>query len=200
LHLAARSDDVGRFVLRDVPVGKVELSVRRLGFEPSAFVLTVPADRGDTLALVLDVRPLRIDGVIVNGTDMKRLVALEEFYRRRAAGGGWFVTRAEIEARQPSYLSDVMRGLAGVQVVRLARNGGSTVRFLASRSSRRDCPPQFWLDGQRLENFELDDVSPRDVEGIELYQGPGTTPMQFAHNVGTRGCGTVIIWTRLPGT
>src|SRR6266550_4397267 len=75
-HLAARSDDVGRFVLRDVPVGKVELSVRRLGFEPSAFVLTVPADRGDTLALVLDVRPLRIDGMIVNGAEMNRFVAL----------------------------------------------------------------------------------------------------------------------------
>lgn len=200
LHLAARSDDVGRFMLRGVPVGKVELSVRRLGFEPSMFVLTIPADRGDTLALVLDVKPLRIDGMIVNGVEMKRVVALEEFYRRRSAGGGWFVTRAEIEVRNPSYLSDVLRGRAGLQVVRLPRNSGSTVRFLASRSSRRDCPPQFWLDGQRLDNFELDDVPPRDVEGIELYEGPGTTPMQFAHNGGTRGCGTVVIWTRLPGT
>jgi hypothetical protein len=198
LHLATRSDDTGRFVLRDVPIGKVDVSVRRLGFEPMTFELTVPSGRGDTLALVLDVKPLGLGAMIVSEVELKHAFALEEFYRRRVRGGGWFVTRADIEARNSGYLSDVLRGMAGLQIVRLARNSGYTIRFSASRSSRRDCPPLFWVDGQRVDNIDLDDFPPRDVEGIELYQGASTTPAQFAQGSGIRSCGTVVLWTRIP--
>jgi hypothetical protein len=200
LQLSTRTDSLGRFMMRGVPVGRVGLSVRRLGFEPSVFEVDVPSDGKDTLALILDVKAVSLDATVVGATELKQMIALEEFYRRSVRGGGWFVRRADIEARRSSYLSDVLRGIAGIRVVRLPRGNGSTVRFVSSGSSRRDCPPVFWVDGQRVENFELDDLPPRDVEGIELYQGPSTTPAQFANNAGARYCGAVIIWTRVPGT
>jgi hypothetical protein len=61
----------------------------------------------------------------------------------------------------------------------------------------RDCPPQYWLDGIPLMNGSADEFSPDNVEAIELYAGPATTPPQF----NTRGqtCGTVVVWSRLPG-
>jgi hypothetical protein len=198
LQLTTRTDTAGRFILLGVPIGRVELSVRRLGFEPSIFEITVPPGGGDSLALVLDVKAITLDALVVGSTELKHMIALEEFYRRRARGGGWFVTRADIEARRSGNVSDVLRGIAGIRVVRLARGYGSTVRFVSSGSSRRDCPPVFWVDGQRVENFELDDIPPRDIEGIELYQGPSTIPAQFAHNTGVKYCGAVIIWTRVP--
>ena len=39
---------------------------------------------------------------------------------------------------------------------------------------------------------------PGDIEGIELYSGPSSTPMQFASSDG-KTCGTVVIWSRPPG-
>ena len=41
----------------------------------------------------------------------------------------------------------------------------------------------------------IDDlVGPGDVEGIEIYKGPATTPVQF--NTMFAGCGAIAIWTR----
>ena len=82
LQLSTRTDSSGRFTLRGVPVGHVALSVRRLGFEPSVFEVDVPSGRGDTLALVLDVKAVTLDATVVGATELNQMIALEEFYRR----------------------------------------------------------------------------------------------------------------------
>jgi hypothetical protein len=42
-------------------------------------------------------------------------------------------------------------------------------------------------------------MPPVDVEGVELYAGPAGLPPEFNQLYGTTACGTVAIWTRLPG-
>jgi hypothetical protein len=71
-----------------------------------------------------------------------------------------------------------------------------TLRF----SRRADCPPAYFLDGLFMSNFNIDDVSPRDVEGVELYAGFAGLPQEFAKQMGVQACGVVVIWTRIPGT
>jgi hypothetical protein len=61
----------------------------------------------------------------------------------------------------------------------------------------RDCRPQYWVDGVPLESGSAEEFSPDNVEAIELYASPATTPPQFSTR--SRTCGTVVVWTRLPG-
>jgi hypothetical protein len=92
-------------------------------------------------------------------------------------------------------MSDMLRMAPGVQIVRAAAGNG--VRF-TSGASRRNCPPLVWIDGQKAPGMEVDQIPLSDVEGIELYQGASTTPPQFWQNAATT-CGTIVVWTRLPG-
>jgi len=56
-----------------------------------------------------------------------------------------------------------------------------------------------WIDGQRAPGMEIDEIPLTDIEGIELYNGASTTPAEFSQTNSTQ-CGTIVIWTRLPGT
>jgi hypothetical protein len=55
-----------------------------------------------------------------------------------------------------------------------------------------------WVDGQKAPGLEIDDIPLRDVEGIEVYNGPATTPMQFTAGHSMTQCGTIVIWSRPP--
>lgn len=198
-HLLTRTDTGGAFVLARVDAGQTELSVRRLGFAPLSVQLEVKANATDSLIVVMAAQALELAGVEITEQTKRRLLEIEDFYRRRAKGiGGTFYTREDIEARHASRLSDVLREAPGVRFVR-ARGGGSGIRFDSPANFRRDCVPQYFVDGQRVTNIEIDDLSARDIEGIELYAGPSTTPTQFQQSAIT-SCGTVVIWTRVPGT
>jgi hypothetical protein len=196
-RLLVQSDSAGRFVLRGLPVGATRVTARHLGYSPLAHEVVVAAGAVDTLALVMTMQPRLLDAVEVSEREMRRQIAIEEFYRRRVRStGGVFITRDDIDDRHASRLSDVLRGVPGVAFVR--SRGGSGIRLVTSSVNRRDCVPQYWVDGVRMSNVEIDDFSARDVEGLELYHGPATTPMRFSQGAVT-SCGTVVIWTRVPG-
>jgi hypothetical protein len=46
--------------------------------------------------------------------------------------------------------------------------------------------------------MEIDEIPLNDIEGIELYNGPSTTPAEFWQANGSQ-CGTIVVWSRLPG-
>ena len=197
-HLLTRTNNAGQFVLRKVDAGQSELSVRRLGYSPRSVQIDVQPTTNDTIVVVLAAQALELPGVAVNDQTKRRLLWIEDFYRRRAQGiGGTYYTRDDIDARHVSRLSDVLRDAPGIRFIR--SRGGSGIRFDAAASLRRDCLPQYWVDGQRVMNLEIDDLSARDIEGIELYNGPSSTPSQFSQGAVTT-CGTVVIWSRVPGT
>ena len=197
LHRLARTNDSGVFLLRDVPAGRHDLAVRRLGFDPRVVPVTLPDSLHPALVVVMQMQAVMLPGLTVNEIDMRRRIAIEDFYRRRARGPGIFITRDEIEARHAGRPSDALRGVPGLQFVRV--RGVTGVRFMSAPIQRRDCTPQVWLDGTHVENVELDELPVGDVEGIELYPGPSTTPMQFSPGA-VSSCGTIVIWSRVPGT
>jgi hypothetical protein len=96
-------------------------------------------------------------------------------------------------------LSDMMRMVPGAKVIPVAGTGMSTLRFNRAQIGR-DCPPQYWVDGVKAYNLNIDDIIPSDVEGIEIYPGASTVPPQYNTREGTTICGVVLIWTRIPGT
>jgi hypothetical protein len=193
----ALTDSAGRFSLGGLTSGANALVVRRLGFQPLDTTLTLLTGRSDTVAFVLALLPQDLPGITTNMDAILR-DRLPDFYRHRTAGGGFFFDRRDIDAKQPQYLSDLLRSLPGTRVM-MDRTGRGTLRMNRSSSGPRDCPPDVWLDGVRAEGLNVDDVGIHDVEAVELYRGPAGLPPEFNDRLGRPNCGAVVIWTRLPG-
>jgi hypothetical protein len=195
-HQAARTDERGRFSLDKLPRGTVELSVRRLGYEPRKIKLELGPD-GDSVSVVLTELPEVMSAISVSASERHRRQGIEDFFFRRARGLGTFFTRDDIAGQRASTPSDLVRNTPGVRFVRVP--SGKGIRFSSNTTLRRgDCVPDLYLDGQRAAGMELDDVSLNDIEAMELYARISTLPAQFAP--GNRvPCGAIIIWTRLPG-
>lgn len=193
LHKLTRTDESGRFRIDAVPVGTVSVSIRKLGFEPQTIPHTVSPRGFDTLTVVMSVKVAALPGVRISERELRRMLWIEDFYRRRTRGIGTYLTRDEIDARRASRVSDALRDTPGIRFVRV--RGGTGVRFMSAPSNRRDCTPMLWLDGQRAPGMEVDDLPVNEIEGIELYHGPSTTPMQFSQGAVTT-CGTIVVWSR----
>jgi hypothetical protein len=196
----SRSDTLGRFSLRALDPGKVTVNIRRLGFAASSFDLTLHPASTDSVSVVMNANPRVLAAMRSDASLERRYIALEGFYRRRSLGGsGTFLSREEIESHHTTALSGILREVPGLRIVR-AGTARSGVRFQSSNAMRRDCPPQYWLDGRRMNGAEIDDFPASDVEAIELYSGPSSTPVQFSQSASQYTCGTVVIWTRIPGS
>ena len=89
-------------------------------------------------------------------------------------------------------LTDIFRRIPGVQIssTRMIRN--------AIRMRGMKCWPLVWLDGAPLPSgeFDLDNLSPTSLEGIEIYTGVSQIPPQFMGARGLGSCGVIVVWSR----
>ena len=190
--LQVRTDEKGAFQFTGLKPGALTLTVRRLGFRARSD--NFQARGGDTLQLMFDLVaiPAELAEVKVTENRVRRSTWLDEFETRRSRGFGSFVTRADIERRNPMRTSDLFRSITGVSVV----NGrsGSELRMRGAQT----CPPDIYIDGLEARGFRIDDIPPVDIAGIEVFKGPSETPVRFRRFLA--GCGVVSIWTRPPGS
>lgn len=196
---AVHSDSLGDFRFVDIATGKRQLHFRRLGFAPKSVDTEITEGKTVALTITLEAMATEIEGVTVEELTRKRQV-LADFYDRSSRGFGHFVTRDQIEKRNPMNLSDMMRMIPGARLVPMRNGGQAALRFNRASMAGRDCPPQYWVDGVKAYGLNIDDIIPQDVEGIEIYEGASTVPPQFNTKEGTTICGVVVIWTRIPGT
>ncbi|MBV6522027.1 MAG: hypothetical protein MNPFHGCM_02171 [Gemmatimonadaceae bacterium] len=190
LHI--ETDDRGEFRLGKVPAGALTLGVRRIGFRPDTAHVMVLAGEAITVELSIRRLAVQLQPVLVYG---RRSISgrMAGFYARRDRGIGHFITRDQIERRNPSNLTDMFRMVPGARVDTRGPSRNQ-IRFRGA-----NCPPLTWLDGTPLfaGEFDIDALSPRSLEGIEIYSGPSSVPTEF---LGTRSisssCGTIIIWSR----
>jgi hypothetical protein len=128
--------------------------------------------------------------VSVPGPERRRLSPGLDNYRHRQRNGvgGRFITRDQVQARNPSRVTDML-SQAGFIVA------GSMLYLPRTR-----CAPLFFMDGVQMTRrgqnpFDvINSVHPEDVEGIEIYSGRSTMPAEF----GSPGaeCGVIAVWTR----
>jgi len=192
-----RTDSLGFFRLRALAAGPATVSVRRLGFRPATFEVQLHDETDDSVSVKLQENVQVLEAMRADASLEKQYIALADFFRRRSRGSGTFFTRDDIERHHSNLLSDVLREAPGVRVLRGRTRGG--VRFQSAESKSRDCPPQYWLDGRRVNGAELDDFPAGDVEALEVYDGPSTMPLQFSQSVSAYTCGAIVIWSRIPG-
>jgi hypothetical protein len=184
----------GMFQLFTAEIDTVTISIRYVGYTAVSALLTAREKQWDTVLVQLDRAAQALEGVNVRETPTRRALGLRDFEERRAKGNGLFVTRADIAARGVSRMSDVVRNMRGVNIVR------GRVRFVSQTGSRGTvCQPDIWLDGSRAQGMEVDDILASDVEAMELYSSFSTVPFEFTpRGSNTLPCGSIVIWTRVP--
>jgi len=193
--VSARSDSRGAFRLFTSNVDTVTLGIRRLGYAPVSALLTARNRQWDTVVVEMD--PVAQELAAVKASAARARLGMQDFEERRALGAGQFYTREDIAKRNTARTSDVIRDARGVRLVRLG-SGGYGARFAAFSGSRSGCTPNLWLDGQLVPGAEVDDVLATDIEAIELYEN-WTSSFQFTPHGKTVPCGTIVLWTRIPG-
>lgn len=187
--LSRRSaDGDGQFGFPIIPVGSYAIEIEALGYH--AINQSLPIREVAELRITAELVPLalELDPVVVV-TERRGSMDRTGFNERLRTGFGRYITREDIEARNPFYVSDLLRTVPGVRVVPDSRGFGNAVLL------RRGCRPTIYLDGMRLamlDGFGIDDLlMAHDVEGIEVYQGI-QAPAQFSGG----SCGAVVLWTR----
>jgi CarboxypepD_reg-like domain/TonB-dependent Receptor Plug Domain len=185
----------GRFRLERLTPGTATIEFRPANRAPLSYPLTLEAGKTTNLAVQVDTRSVALPEVVVEGDD-KPAAKMGEFIRHKDSGhGGYFITRAEIEKKQPRVMSDMLRSIPGLRV----DCGFGTCQVQSFEEARRimgGCPIQYFLDGTPFSG-DIDELTPDQVEGIEIYRGSSTIPPEF--NTGTSMCGVIAVWSRVPG-
>jgi len=175
------SGPLGRFSLTDLETGLVEVRFERLGYASRTATVIVQPERTVDIAASMSARPIDLDPIRV----VVRSRALEQngFYLRENVGGGSRLTREDLMAIDPLYISDIFRRLPGVRV----ENG----QVLGRRTGAGgQCNLRIFLDGLVMEGWDFDSIPAEYLEGMEVYQGLAV-PIQYGP-----GCGVVLLWTR----
>jgi len=221
-HRAVVTDENGRFVFDGVTPGPLRMRAQHRGFE-TAFTPFLQTSPGDTIELQIRLsrETVLLAPLVVVGRSQRRVsIQLQGFYQRMSAGFGYFITRDDIQRRNPLYASDLLLTIPGVRLGATSMIGRRTLITTRALRVGGPCPVQIFVDGFHInrrrprvsESFvdstgsravvddsdaglSLDDfVNPSEIEGVEVYKGTSDTPAEFWSPDAV--CGTVVVWTR----
>ncbi len=190
--LRAITDDSGRFAIEGVPVGRVALAVRRLGYAPGTFTVELRPGAPQPVQLSLGAAAFELEAVTV--TDSAPDAWMRTFERRRRSERGYFLTRADIERSQAQTTIDLLRRIPGVRIA--PGRWGPVVLFQRGGVGGVACTPQVFVHLIAHEG-PVDDFNPDDIEAMEVYTGISTVPTEL-QSARAHSCGAIVIWTRDP--
>lgn len=207
----AESSETGTFEFQVRHVRGVRIRAERMSYETNTTPLLYFDQRNffqvevrlDPDAILL--APLEV----VAWSEVDRSPILDGFRQRLRTGHGVYITRDQVEARKPAYVTDLLREVPGLMVTGSGTGSRPVVRV--GRSLSGNCMTQIFVDGFLINkrifgrtgtppaDFRIDDVvSPSSVEGIEIYRGLATVPPEFLNP--DAECGVIAIWTRRGGS
>ena len=188
----------GSFQLWTGNIDTLTISIRRLGYSPVSAQIAARGGQWDTVVVEMERTSQQLSALVITADNARRAVGVRGFEARRAIGSGMFVARDEIVARNTERLSDVLSNKRGMRVVRV-RTGVSGVRFVSFGHTKPNCAPNIWVDGMWVKELEVDEIPASDIEAVEIYETLGSIPFEFTPRNTEIPCGTIVIWTRIPG-
>jgi hypothetical protein len=191
--LADTTDADGAYALDSLPTGTYMLEGRAMGFAPRRVAVDLRDDRPAVVNLALDARVPMLETVAVYGRRSARH-DVGGFLRRAGGGSGHFITADAIEERHAYSVPDLLRMTPGVRV-QPSGGFGTVITMRGPSSLQGECLPAVFLDGVFLHEgaVELErTVTPAQVLGIEIYNGPATVPAEFQRGQ----CGAIVVWTK----
>ena len=190
--VAVLADTYGEFAFRlQIPVGVSRLEVLRVGYEPLSQELNVGPETTE-LQLNIRLQPAAtpLADIIVEAEAPPDSRRLRDFYRRRGSEIGVFLTPEQI-ARIPGQLvTDVLRRVPGLQVIRT----GMELMIRAPRCLR--FPPRILVDYLEFSEADIDfALNRQDIAAVEVYTSGARIPTEFNRPAAGK-CGLVLIWTK----
>lgn len=190
-----RSNERGEFVLGGLPSGTRMLELRALGYAPRRELVDLMPVHDVVVDLPLEEFPTTIDTVRVFGAHPDARDPLAGFARRRALAQGVFLDPDQVERRRPLNFTDLMRGIAGVDIATI---GGARAVVMRALDGMGDCEPELVVDGLRVPRYHssIDDLIPASiVQAIEVYPRRMQAPAEYQ----SLTCGSVVVWTGTRG-
>jgi TonB-dependent SusC/RagA subfamily outer membrane receptor len=188
LSIGGLTQQDGRYVLQNVPVGTHQLSVQRIGFGTVTQQITVTAGTPTVQNFAITQEALGLDEIIVTGTPGGT--------QRRAIGNAVTSVQASEVAQVVAVTSaqDLLTGRSpGVQFTRVSGNvgTGAPIEIRGTKSFNLTTQPLIYVDGVRVNNSfragptigegqqvnVLNDFNPQDIESIEIIKGPAAATL-----------------------
>ncbi len=191
----ALADANGAYVIPDVAAGAATVRVTMLGYGPAEQQVTVTAGASATADFELAQTAVALNELVVTATGETRK---REIGNSVSAIGAAEISRAPVATPQ-----DILAGRS-VGVTVLQNSGqpgaGGSIRLRGNNSISQGNDPIVYVDGIRIYNghaptsiaarqadMPLNDISPEDIERIEIVKGPAATTLY-----GTEASGGII--------
>jgi TonB-linked SusC/RagA family outer membrane protein len=199
--LSATTGDDGKFTVRNVQAGNVQLQVLRVGYQSQKKTVSVGAAANVTLDFTLSVAVAQLEEVVTTATGQQRRVEL----------GNAISTLGDVTKRveeTPNHtISDLLIAKSpGVTLLPGTELGGApSVRIRGVSSISLTNAPIWYIDGVRYSagtlssgtdvSFSmLNNINPEDIEDIEIVKGPSAATLY-----GTNAANGVILITTKKG-
>ena len=193
-RLGAAVNAQGGFTIRALPLGSTKVRAQFIGYEPAEQTVTVTAS-GTTVTFQLTRAAYALSGVVVTATGEEK---------RRSVGTAMATMDTMAIARTAASNPQQLLAGASTGVSVLANSGqpgaGSTLRLRGVNSVSQGNNPLIYIDGVRVFNGNgpvatgggqqsspINDISPDDIDHIEIVKGPSATTLY-----GTEASGGVI--------
>jgi TonB-linked SusC/RagA family outer membrane protein len=199
--LAVSTGEDGKFTLRNVPAGTVQLQVLRVGYQSVKQTVTVTAGQTTTADFNLQIAVAQLEEVVTTATGQQRKVELGNAISTLGDVG------KRVETVPTHNLSDLMIGKSpGVTLLPGTELGGApTVRIRGVSSISLSNAPIWYVDGVRYSagslrsgtdvGFSLlNSLNPEEIEDIEIVKGPSAATLY-----GTNAANGVVVITTKKG-
>jgi hypothetical protein len=185
---ATRSDEDGRFTVRNVRPGTRQVEFFAIGAIPVLEIADVIPGATTTIGATLRMVPM-LDPVRSVAGRAPRVFAAE-FAARRKQGFGYVRDSTEI-AKYDQFVN-VLRDVPSMNV----QYRGSVLSISVPDGKGKSCPPDVLIDGARAGFGNLIDLFPKEVGGVEVYPRAAHIPPQFVPPGMQPECGMILVWTK----
>ena len=186
--IGALSQQTGRYLLLNVPVGTHTVTAQRIGFKTTTAQVTVGAGATVVQDFSLAEEALGLDEIVVTGTAGGT--------QRRALGNAVASVQASdvMGKATVSGVQDVLTGrVPGAQFRGVSGNvgTGASIQIRGVKSFTLSSNPLIFIDGVRMNNATdlgpslgdrrqastLDNINPQDIQSIEIIKGPAAATL-----------------------
>ncbi|MGH7555000.1 MAG: TonB-dependent receptor domain-containing protein, partial [Longimicrobiales bacterium] len=184
--LGGTSNNQGRFVLANLPVGEATIRIEFIGYSSVQRRVTVRAGEATVLDLALQVRAIALDEIVATGT--------AQATERRKIGNTLAVLDASklAEVAPIRDFTELLQGRSAAVTI-LPTTGtvgtGASIRMRGITSVTQTNKPLIYIDGVRADDSSLalgvggaeptrlTDINPHDIERVEMVKGAAATTL-----------------------
>lgn len=201
------TNEQGRFRINPAPSGRFWIAARKIGYAPVRGSITVSSGEHQDVELIMESLPVTLSEIKVVERSGMKIDRLNDYWRRSRTGyGGHFITRDDLDRRNPITLVNVVRHyLPRAALARWEQPSwdyqydfmyGAVYAPVGGLGER--CSPAISIDGGApLGGWELEDFAVRDVEAVEVYKPRfSEVPIEYQHYPRANRCGLVVVWRR----